>query len=335
MKLYQFSAIIILSLFSSVASAQLNLLLFEDTFSRAGTSPANSQGSSVDLTETNEGQSGILAPLSVTGFTLDIGSTAAATPDGTFSQVNSDIGIFANQLVIEGGNTNGGSGGVAIIDHNFIDPEILVAGGFVVSLDIAGATSGGNSRRVGFGIGQALADITSNTESADVATTGVADFFVGFDNVGNNQGIDVSENGNIVLDDLGPLSVPTIPANLTVRFTNITDFNAGSSFDYEVFLDGNSLVTGGGAFSGTDENYFVISSNFSNEVFLGSFSVSTLSSPLILGDVNLDGVVDFFDIAPFIEVLTAGEVQAEADIDMDGFVGFLDIQPFINILQGL
>ena len=278
MKFHHFSSLFfLLSLFSSVACAQSNIILFQDTFDRGNTNPANSQGFGVDLTETNVGQSGILAPLDIAAFTVDVGSLAVDSPDGVFGQTGSNIGIFGTQLVIEAGNTNGNSGGVAFLNHNFIDPEILAAGEFTVSLDIAGATSAGQTRRIGFGIGQSLADISNNLASADVAITGVSDLFVAFDNVGTDQGIDVAQNGSIVIDDAGPLSIPSIPATLSTRFFNITDFNAGSSFSYEVFLDGNSVATGTSVFSGTNENYFVISSQFSNEVFLDNFVVSTVS----------------------------------------------------------
>ena len=74
----------------------------------------------------------------------------------------------------------------------------------------------------------------------------------------------------------------------------------------------------------------------------GSYTVSGLmitegTSGVLLGDVNQDGVVDFFDIAPFIELLANNGVPflAEADIDLCGKVDFFDIQPFINILAGL
>ena len=55
----------------------------------------------------------------------------------------------------------------------------------------------------------------------------------------------------------------------------------------------------------------------------------------VLGDVNLDGDVDFLDISPFISILSAGPFQVEADIDENGVVNFLDISPFIAILSGL
>ena len=56
--------------------------------------------------------------------------------------------------------------------------------------------------------------------------------------------------------------------------------------------------------------------------------------PILLGDVNLDGTVDFLDIPLFISVVFAGGTQAEADINQDGVVDFLDIPPFIGVITG-
>ena len=63
--------------------------------------------------------------------------------------------------------------------------------------------------------------------------------------------------------------------------------------------------------------------------------VATASEPILLGDVNLDGEVNFLDISPFIVVLSTGVFQAEADVDQSGNVDFLDISPFIAVLSGL
>ena len=52
----------------------------------------------------------------------------------------------------------------------------------------------------------------------------------------------------------------------------------------------------------------------------------------LLGDVNLDGMVNFLDIAPFILRLSTSDFQFEADINGSGRVDFLDIAPFIGIL---
>jgi len=45
----------------------------------------------------------------------------------------------------------------------------------------------------------------------------------------------------------------------------------------------------------------------------------------IKGDVNMDDVVNFSNIAPFIVVLQSGVFQAEADCDCSTVVDFSDI----------
>ena len=61
---------------------------------------------------------------------------------------------------------------------------------------------------------------------------------------------------------------------------------------------------------------------------------SLVPADVLLGDVDLNGVVNFLDISPFIGILSTGEFQAEADIDQNGVVNFLDISPFITVLAG-
>ena len=65
-----------------------------------------------------------------------------------------------------------------------------------------------------------------------------------------------------------------------------------------------------------------------------TFTVDVVAAPTppLLGDVNLDGDVNFIDISPFIALLTSGDFQAEADINLDDEVSFLDIPHFISIL---
>ena len=54
----------------------------------------------------------------------------------------------------------------------------------------------------------------------------------------------------------------------------------------------------------------------------------------ILGDVSMNGVVDFNDIPPFVGVLLATPVvfQCEADCDENGIIDFNDIPFFVDIL---
>ena len=64
----------------------------------------------------------------------------------------------------------------------------------------------------------------------------------------------------------------------------------------------------------------------------GFFRVE-VQGQVLLGDVNQDSEVNFFDISPFITVLSAQSFQFEADLNQDGIVNFFDIQPFINALS--
>ena len=79
-----------------------------------------------------------------------------------------------------------------------------------------------------------------------------------------------------------------------------------------------------------DGNRFhVLYSTGNQNIFYATLAVQ---GPL-LGDVDLNGVVDFLDIGPFITVLTNLTFQAEADCDENGVVEFLDIIHFIGILS--
>lgn len=64
------------------------------------------------------------------------------------------------------------------------------------------------------------------------------------------------------------------------------------------------------------------------------FSFTVVQSPVLLGDVNKDELVDFNDISPFIAVLIFRTFQAEADLDENGVVNFSDIPLLVTILIG-
>jgi len=66
--------------------------------------------------------------------------------------------------------------------------------------------------------------------------------------------------------------------------------------------------------------------------YFSNGTVPDSETPLV-GDVNLDKVVNFSNISPFISVLSSNAFQAEADIDQNGEVNFLDITPLIVILS--
>jgi hypothetical protein len=107
-------------------------------------------------------------------------------------------------------------------------------------------------------------------------------------------------------------------------------FSMGDGWDNQVGTDGFSNNAASASFTTTTADEAV-----TFFVDLANNSIGPITeSPVVLGDVNLDGFVDFLDISPFITVLSTGGSQAEADIDESGTVDFLDITPFIAILSG-
>ena len=90
-------------------------------------------------------------------------------------------------------------------------------------------------------------------------------------------------------------------------------------------LDGTYTISfedPAGSFRADDGAFIAVNNNL-------SFTVSGV----LLGDVDLNGVINFIDIAPFIAVLSGNGFQAEADCDESGVVDFLDIAFFIVILS--
>ena len=65
----------------------------------------------------------------------------------------------------------------------------------------------------------------------------------------------------------------------------------------------------------------------------GLNAIAAVPTVLLLGDCNLDGVVNFLDISPFIETLSVGNFQVQADVNEDGMVNFLDISSFVGLLS--
>ena len=82
-------------------------------------------------------------------------------------------------------------------------------------------------------------------------------------------------------------------------------------------------------------NFDEVGSNVGGSLFgLNSLSVVSPESAVVLGDCNLDGVVNFSDISAFVGILQSGTYVAQADCNEDGAVSFPDISSFIAILNG-
>ncbi len=78
----------------------------------------------------------------------------------------------------------------------------------------------------------------------------------------------------------------------------------------------------------------IITSNWSFFDSVRFDNIGYRVSPVVQGDINLDGLVDLLDATPFIDLIASGQYQAEADVNLDGIVDLLDVQPFVGLLTG-
>jgi len=128
---------------------------------------------------------------------------------------------------------------------------------------------------------------------------------------------DVEASGSLIVTDLGH------------------DFSVGDEF---VFIEVGGNRTG--MFDGLPEGAFVREVDGLDLLITytagdgNDIAVFVVEGGILLGDVNLDGVVNLLDIAPFVALISSGEFQAEADINGDGEVTLLDIAGFVDLLAG-
>lgn len=234
-------------------------VLFTDTFDRPD---------SMDLNATTTGKSGSLGALDWVAVNSGGGSA-----------------IVGNRLKI-GDNAAGGGWAIAYVDHNFTDAAITTGGGFTVTVDLGSTTSSGGTRFSGFAVGQSLAEVSG--WSANNPASFASDFFFGYDTTGTNE-VKVFVNGgtqdyqqSVNLDSGGTLSV---------TFSSIADFNSGSTVNYEASINGGSVKTGSFTWSGTDENYINLYSNYTTQQgLLDNFEVSAVPEPTTTALLGLGGL---------------------------------------------
>ena len=122
------------------------------------------------------------------------------------------------------------------------------------------------------------------------------------------------------------LSDPVVPGGEDITVFVFTNFAFSQ-------IEGSN--NGGGRFQLRD-NTTTLGGSGSRDLRFSISGVAAGAGPdIVKADVNMDGVVSFLDISPFIMALSSPEgAPAEADCNCDGNVNFLDISVFINILAG-
>ena len=150
------------------------------------------------------------------------------------------------------------------------------------------------------------------------------------DFTGNDTFSGLSSNG----DELSLFNTdPNVPGAVfeLIDFVEIPpaplpeDPEFGASYDYTQ-LDPSGAPT----LSVSGMNGAITASNGD----VGSPGFVPETEAVLLGDANLDGIVDFNDIPSFVNTLLGNMFLLEADVNEDGLVDFNDIPAFVAILLG-
>ena len=117
------------------------------------------------------------------------------------------------------------------------------------------------------------------------------------------------------------LSDPVVPGGEDITVFVFTNF---------AFSQAEGNQNGGGRLQLRD-NTMALAGSTNRDLRFSISGVAAGDAPDVLkGDVNMDGMINFLDISPFILALSSPEgAPAEADCNCDGIVNFLDISPFI------
>ncbi len=273
--------------------------LFVDTFNRAD---------NVNIDDSAEGMAGSRVP--------PIG-TGAAWFEGFEGSGTGSLQIADNILQMATGAGMSETG----VDHNFIGPDILAAGGFSVSLrvlQIESELSDLANRYAGFGVGLNAADAAAGN---DIGTHDPANPAIR-GNGGGNPGradcfVELDLNGNVKLWTGGTLRA-TVPVGKTAGTITAAfecdSFAAGSTVTVSLWFDGEPLDLGtAGTFtwSESDANHVALSARASAHVWVDNFAVRRL--PLAGAwaiDHAISAGLDGADSAP------------DADPDGDGLPNF-------------
>ena len=258
--------------------------------------------------------------VSVTAFTV---SNSPFNPSGSFTLTVTpleDVTLTGAQIYAAGDNTNGAfTGGQYRYTTNSADDN-----GFALSIN------GQDEKAISIplGSGDHVFSFSGTVAPADPGNyVGLSLFFTD-----NDSTLDNSFNPETTSGVAGDLTVFTQMNSPSNSFSTVT---AGiQTQTYDIDATGSAFANGQQSFAFGSVEVSVTAFSVSNSTFNPSGSFTLTVTPLtLLGDVNLDGSVNFLDIAPFIAVLANEGFQAEADIDQTGVVNFLDIARFIELLS--
>ncbi|MDB5324222.1 MAG: hypothetical protein JWN40_5853 [Phycisphaerales bacterium] len=316
-------------------SAPANLVLAGGTLSYVGALPASS-----DRQFSLLGTGGALDASGAAGAPVVFSSTAPVITPGatlTLRGTNTDANVFAGQLVdggqqtmlikdgtgtwtLTGASTHTGTtnvfGGTLRVTGSISTTDVNVNGG--ATFDAAAAQTlktlavqGGGFATVSGAAKKALA-VGDHTQSAPLQIFGGK--------------LDLTTNGLIVHHDVNSVDQPLID----MRTQIISGYNASAPGMGDGKWDGNG-ITSSSIGSTTAIGYAKASELPSGTFFGQTVDASVVARYTLSGDTNLDGAVDFLDLAKLAQsynstVSTTTESWwTHGDFNYDGAVDFLDL----------
>ena len=288
--------------------------------------------------------------------TIEDGGAIEKRGTGTFRVEGNNTysgGTIVSQGVMEVANSIGSgtgtgdveveSAGTLVVDGGIIVSNLMTVSGTVQMndglLDLeALILQPGNT--FGVSSGRLVADNVNGDLQLDGGVLGI----------GDSPGL-MTVNGDLTLQTGATLEVEIMGTDPGVEFDQVQVSGdvmlggalalvIGSSLDFgQEFEIVQSAGTLSGEFAGIGDGD-IITTNNGAQLLVNyqsnalSLFVLVESNGVLLGDVNLDGVVNLLDVGPFIELISTSEFQVEADCNEDGIVNLLDVGPFIEILSG-
>ena len=245
----------------------------------------------------------------MTGSLTSLLSAGSAYYD-SWEEGSTEVADLALDMAVGAGMTE------TALQHNFVDSEILAAGGFSVQLsinEINSATSDIGNRYVGFGVGLSASEAQESNDingssapysfRGNGSTPGSADFFIELDLDGN---VKVWSNGSL----LETIPVGAVNGTLTAAF-EFDSFASDSEVTVSAYMDEKllDLNSSGAAMSRTftwgndNANYIGLSARASESASMDNFAVrllplsGSLASEYML-DAGLSGSEAAFDADP-------------------------------------
>ena len=286
---------------------------------------------------------------------IELGQRYAAA----FSTVDNEPSPLPDSPVVFDFVTNGGDGGAFGADPagTDFDPseagDTVTVGGLTATIvdvtsleyDLSGPLPLATGRILSSAAGDGVATNVSGQDALGINNPSIG-----------NTDFDLIGDGNDS-SDFNPGETVTFTFDHAVQFTEIELESVLPDDSFDVLVDGVAVLetTGEDALldlgglagltiaAGSEITFAVdgvletATGGPATSLRIETFTVDVVDvveeDPVLKGDVDMNGVVNFLDIPAFIAVLQSGSFQAEADCDCNLVVNFADIPAFIAILS--